>query len=211
VGATLYIDNRPLLARSTGTGVALATFGLDLAGRIVFACHGHSGGLESPYQLLQVIDESSRHPWECGHDEFLSSIKAKINAAPERLKTELLELYPDYQLPVLNGVTHLDIRDKRFEDDELVAVLGVLEMPGVEDALYEQFVEVLKGIGVEQAPHIPAFNPLYHDGEGCTPGQTVETTYYGWLRDGRVLIKSKAALPAVKNEELQNDVNTAAI
>jgi hypothetical protein len=167
----------------------------------VFARHGHSGGLESQYQLLQVIDESSRHPWECGHNEFLASIKAKINAAPESLKAELLGVYPDYQLPVLEGVTHLDIRDKRFEDDEIVAVLGVLEMPNVEGALYEQFVEMLLSIGVEHIPHIPAFNPLYHDGENCTPGQTVDTTYQGWMRDGRVLIKSKVVLSATKNKE----------
>jgi hypothetical protein len=185
------MDVRPLLARNTETGEVLPTYGTDLAGNLIYVRQGHRGELDSKHLLLQFIDASIRHPWECGADELLSRIRSQIDAAPEKLKQELLGIYPDYRVPQLFGVTHLDIQDGRFDDEEIIAVLGVLEMPDVDEALFEQFVEVLRGIGVEKIPSIPLFTETFHEGENCAAGQPVETTRHGWMRDGRVISKSR--------------------
>jgi hypothetical protein len=189
------MDVRPLLARNTETGEVLPTYGTDMAGNLIYVRQGHRGVLDSRHQLLQFIDASIRHPWECGAEEVLSRIRTQIDAAPDKLRQELLGVYPDYRVPQISGVTHLDVQDGRFDDEEIIAVLGVLEMPGVEEALFEQFVEVLQGIGVERIPAIPCFTEAFHEGGNCTAGQPVETTRHGWMRDGRVIIKSGVVLP----------------
>lgn len=188
------MDVRPLLSRNTETGEVLPTYGTDLAGNLIYVRHGHRGALDSRHQLLQFIDASIRHPWECGVDEVLGRIRSQIDAAPEKLRQELLGVYPEYRVPQLSGVTHLDIQDGRFDDEEIIAVLGVLELPDVDESLFEQFVEVLQGIGVERIPSIPCFSDVFHAGANCTVGQPVETARHGWMRDGRAIIKSSVVL-----------------
>ena len=186
-------------------GVARPHYKLDLLDRVVYSpnpfaaraengwpAHSRLADFETAGQDAALVGQQPRHAFL---KYVMHMFRPPTGVVPEEGQdNSLLSCYPDGQLQKVDNIFYPIVRRPNTDGEILEVIRAIMEAePGNEMAA--NAVALLSDMGVVQIPDLPVFLRQYHeDPSGASKdGDPIHRLdRRGWVRNGRVLIRSVA-------------------